>query len=418
MSEKTNYKVTEKLNDFETINDLSSLKEFVSLFKKKDLYFKGKLGNTLHSTLYMDWKTKHDIDDDEVEIGNLIFLSKNSLKNVKDKKADSEKTDLDLLLEMERHGAPTLLIDFSSDLLNEIWLAANEVNKNGVNDDKYFHLFVIEKAYKPKNDIKDWDENQIYKHIKNVSKNIKHNSYFILENNDDIFKHYNIKKIRVNAYLKDEIIKYLYSKNINAETVYADHISPYKEVTTYGPLKLNLDGVSLDLNGDHDAAIKKYEEIIKIKPKYRGLYGNWGLALYNIKDYDGAIEKFKKSIKYGENNPEVYNNWGLTLGKLDMHKKAIQKFRMSIEKKENMAVSYNNWGISLNHLELYKKASKKFEKAIQLKINYSEANNNCGMSFASMKKWGKAIEKFEKAIEINPFYHEAIFNLEYAQSKI
>ncbi len=414
MSEKEN-KMHEKLEPLLVIDELEKLKDLISLVKKRKFYFKGMLHGDLHSALYNDYKKKNL--NKSFQVNDLVFLSREILSTTKNKKELDLHNNLEIMINMEKNNVATLLIEFSDNLLYEIWLAASEItNANQLSFD-YFSLFILMEPVKIKENVRHWHEKNIYKSSGHDLLQRKDDSFFIIENDNDLMSFYDIKEIRINTHLKEEILKYLYSKKVNAENVFKKEIVPYKEVTTYGPLKLNIEGIESNFNGEYEKAIKKYEEIVKISPKHKGIYGNWGMVYLNMKEYKMAIKKFKKSLNK-EEKTEIYNSWGQALCGLNKYKKAIGKFKKSIKKGVDESEAYNYWGLALNGMNKYKKAIKKFESSIKIKGNFAEAHNNCGMAYTGIRKYKKAVEEFKEAIKLDPSYEEAEFNLEFAESKL
>lgn len=107
-------------------------------------------------------------------------------------------------------------------------------------------------------------------------------------------------------------------------------------------------GVQLSLKGQHDEAIKEYEETIKINPKSAEAYNNLGFAYFDKGDADKAIEAQKKAL---EITPGLANGfYGLA---------------MAYEKKGDKANAISNWKefakLSQPHSKWWMKAQEHIE---------------------------------------------------------
>jgi|GEM_PF-5007056 len=70
----------------------------------------------------------------------------------------------------------------------------------------------------------------------------------------------------------------------------------------------NLEGYHMLESADYNEAIKIFEEVIEINPRYAVAYNNLGASYYRLKKYDKAIEAFKKAISLKENYIKAYIN--------------------------------------------------------------------------------------------------------------
>jgi tetratricopeptide (TPR) repeat protein len=62
--------------------------------------------------------------------------------------------------------------------------------------------------------------------------------------------------------------------------------------------------------GDYDRAIRDYDELVRLNPRYASVYVNRGLAYYNKGDYERVIADSTEAIRLDPGKMKAYNNRG------------------------------------------------------------------------------------------------------------
>jgi protein O-GlcNAc transferase len=132
-------------------------------------------------------------------------------------------------------------------------------------------------------------------------------------------------------------------------------------------------GISLEDNGDLEAAIDSYKQAIKIKPDYAEAYNNMGIALKKKGDLKAAIDSYKHAIKIKPNYAGAYNNMGIALQDKGNLEAAIESYKQAIKIKPDYADAYYNMGISLAEQGDLKAAIDSYKHAIKIKPDYDMA---------------------------------------------
>jgi tetratricopeptide (TPR) repeat protein len=163
--------------------------------------------------------------------------------------------------------------------------------------------------------------------------------------------------------------------------------------------------------GKLDEALKAFQKVTKLNPRYVDGIVNFAVILKEKGNLDEAIENYKRVLVLKPNYVEVYLDLGIALEQKNLTKEAIQAYRKAIKLKPNYAEAYNNMGNALSNGERLKEAIEAYTKAIELKSNYAEAYNNIGNALRTMDQCEEAIKFYCKAININPKLPEAHNNL-------
>ncbi|NVN95371.1 MAG: tetratricopeptide repeat protein [Bacteroidetes bacterium] len=94
-------------------------------------------------------------------------------------------------------------------------------------------------------------------------------------------------------------------------------------------------------NGNPDAAIKAYKNIIAIDPKYKQAYFNIGFVYLEYKHvYNEALKSFTDAITVDKNYAEAYYNRGYTYELMKETDKARSDFKMALPNTYQLSKSY------------------------------------------------------------------------------
>ncbi|GFE62149.1 tetratricopeptide repeat protein [Geobacter sp. AOG2] len=162
-----------------------------------------------------------------------------------------------------------------------------------------------------------------------------------------------------------------------------DSITLYRhtlQVTTDNYIIHDNLGLSLERAGNLDAAIREYEEALRINPFYQRSLANLGLALARKGNLDAAIGKYQEALQINPNYNVVHNNLGLALAR-----------------KGNLDAAIGE-----------------YHEALRINPDYVEAHNNLGVALARKGDLDAAIGEFREALRTSPDNMEAYKNLERA----
>ena len=162
---------------------------------------------------------------------------------------------------------------------------------------------------------------------------------------------------------------------------------------------------------EHQAAIKLYNEILKINPNHINTRVNLGSIFINIGEFHKAINCLEKGIRIDPDNSYLNNNLGVVFNNLGEHQQAINFLKIAIRIDPDNVDANCNIGVAFKELGYYQKAISHYRKAIDLNPNFVRALNNLANVHKDLGEHQQAKDCYEKAIEINPNFVEAINNL-------
>ncbi|MBL4669429.1 MAG: tetratricopeptide repeat protein [Flavobacteriales bacterium] len=109
-------------------------------------------------------------------------------------------------------------------------------------------------------------------------------------------------------------------------------------------------GVDKHMSGQYEDAIEYYKKVIKINPKYTGIYYNIGLSKARLEDYEGAIQEYSKELELNPENSIAFNNRGNAKVNLENFTGALQDYNRAIEIDPKYADGHYNRALCKNHL--------------------------------------------------------------------
>ncbi len=144
--------------------------------------------------------------------------------------------------------------------------------------------------------------------------------------------------------------------------------------------KLVQEGIALHDKGDYEAAIKKYDEALKLNPE----------------DFDAAYEKSMTCL-YAKR----YNDC------IALSKTLIEKFPGNPTLKQ----AYSNWGSALDDEGKPEEALKVYDNGLAAFPDHYLLHFNKGLTYARLKKYNEAAACYKSALQLNPLHASSNYQL-------
>jgi tetratricopeptide (TPR) repeat protein len=170
-------------------------------------------------------------------------------------------------------------------------------------------------------------------------------------------------------------------------------------------------GEALAGQGRIDAAVRHYNEALRIKPNLAAPHLNLGVALKDEGNLSGAINHFTKVLGLKSDCAEAHYELGDTLNRTGDFASAIEHYLEAVRIKPDYAKVYNNLGVILARQNKDKEAIVHFYKAVQIDSAYAGAYYNLGKIFTHQGKIVNAILNYKKTLHFSPENTQALYNL-------
>ena len=343
------------------------------------------------SSLYLEYQ---DIETNSFDIETVQMEILAQAKNYTD-----EVNDFKILMDIQRYGGKTNLIEFTTDYLIALFFACNgSPDKDG--------RIILQKT----EEIKDlivypWNP-QNHRNVQKIVF-VRSPKGFIQPDASDI--------ITIPQNLKQFILEYLQkAHDISTKTIYNDlygfvmshsiHQSAYTEfcrgLTWY---ERGIDAlVPEEKQNAFERTIMYYTEVLVLNPSDANTYYNRGLTYFNIGEYDKADLDYSKAIQLKPDNSDAHSSRGLIYFNKGEYDKAIADYNIAIQLKSDNSDAYYNRGLFYFNKGEYDKAIADYNIAIQLKSDNSDAYYNRGLFYFNKGEYDKAIADYNIAIQLKP----------------
>jgi len=165
--------------------------------------------------------------------------------------------------------------------------------------------------------------------------------------------------------------------------------------------------------GQFPAAIKAFDEAVRLNPSDFNNYINRGYARHRTGDLNGAINDYNKAIELNPDAAEAFNNRSHVRVDQRQYDDAIKDATKALELNPNLPEAHVNLGNALFAQREFDKAAQAFQTALQSNASNStkaRAHNNRGNVFLARDQIQEAGSEYDQAIQLDPQYADAFFN--------
>ena len=331
------------------------------------------------------------------------LLKKCKLKNY-DQREQKQLDDLELLADLQHHGAATCLIDFTRNALVALWFACEKLEVHG-------KVFVVNRAdEKIFGEITDKDKDKLIRDILELKKRGT--------DEDQAARSPTPETLATSP--NQPTFWYWTPAHLN-ERITAQHSLFLFGLPSSGELNseeliiesANKEQIRKDLEDLHDireeslfpdfvgfAYTQRYNAPYPIPDAEE--YISRGVEAIQRGQYSDAIENLTKAIELKPDYAEVYYARGSAYGGQDENYRAIQDLTKAIELKPDYAEAYAARGANYNIQGEFDRAIQDSTKAIELYPDCARAYAVRGAAYGGQDENYHAIQDLTKTIELNP----------------
>ena len=134
-------------------------------------------------------------------------------------------------------------------------------------------------------------------------------------------------------------------------------------------------GIAYDNKGDYDRAIRDFDEVLRLEPKYDYAVDHRDIINYNKNDYDWSLP-----LRVFSHDAQTFYHLGITYGHKSDYDRAIRDFDRAIRLDPLLAEAFYNRGIAYQYKGDFQHANQDFGQAIRLDPKLMEVVNHCSLS--------------------------------------
>ena len=373
------------------------------------------------------------------------LLKKCKLKNY-DQRERKQLDDLELLADLQHHGAATCLIDFTRNALVALWFACEKSEENGkvfvvnTTDAKIRAIIPTDmKKAKSINDIlefktRETDEDQVagsptsetlaaspnkptfwYWTPAHLNERItaQHSLFlFGLPSSEELRS----EEVIIESANKEQILRELEElHDICEESLFPDFVgfaytqrsdAPYPILDAEEYLRR---GIEAEQQGQDAEAIQDLTKAIELNPELAKAYYIRGLAYGSQGEYKHAVQDYTKAIELNPEFAEAYYFRGSAYSIQGEYERAIEDLTKAIELEPDDAGTYIIRGSAYYNQGEYERVIEDATKAIELEPDDAGIYYARGLAYYNQGEYERAIEDATKAIELNPKLAEAYY---------
>ena len=357
--------------------------------------------------------------------------------------------DLELLADLQHHGAATCLLDFTRNALVALWIACEKSDTDG-------KVFVVNTAdgttfleitptdiennsisdileFKTRETSEDQTNNLLTQQTITTSLNepnfwywspahlneriTAQHSLFLFGSPSSMDLRLKPGEIVIESVSKDQIRRELKDlHDIHEESLFPDfigfaytqrHNAPYDMPSAEEYLRRGAEALQ---RGQDLEAIAYCTKAIDLRPDFTNAYGVRGMAFLAQDELDHSLKDFTKAIELEPDSAGAHYGRGTTYvrqGKTDL---AIQDLIKTLELDPDSADAYYERGVAYSEQNDFTSAIEDFTKAIELDPDITNAYFYRACAYGSQDKHDRALPDFTMAIALKPDFAEAYYN--------
>ena len=375
MGVSSEYPITHLIGRFSERKDTMSVREKIQEIEEKsadgDYIYRGEPEKYADSQYYGKvssslWRFYNKVDPTALDVEK---IQKSILREARNY-VESDKSDLELLAEIQHYGGKTNLIDFATDYRIALFFACDgSPNKCG--------RFILLNRTEEMREKYRIQEPRTPQHRVVAQKSIfVQPRYGYIEDGDYCV-------IGIPKDLKAPMLDYLRKYHgIFARKIYNDLHGYIRHQQIHRDAYIHL--------GHGSFSRAKSSLLVDDEP---------------TNHLSEAITHFSEAITQHRDFVEAYHNRGQVYWRQEDYPRAIDDFTMVIQLYPNFAEAYHNRGQVYFMQRDYPSAINDFDRAIQLYPNFAEAYYYRGYAYFMQEYYGRATDDFDRAVQLDSNNH-------------
>jgi tetratricopeptide (TPR) repeat protein/glycosyltransferase involved in cell wall biosynthesis len=169
--------------------------------------------------------------------------------------------------------------------------------------------------------------------------------------------------------------------------------------------------VKRHLDGDFNAALAGYDEIVAKWPGYAEAHNNAGSIRAERSEYDKAIAHFRRAVELQPAYPDAHHNLGLALYQSGAAADAVVALQRATEVAPDRAVWFTDLGNALVEEQRFDEALAAYDRALMLAPTDIVAIANRALALRGLRRHQEAAASCEAALAIRADHLDSLSNL-------
>jgi len=151
-----------------------------------------------------------------------------------------------------------------------------------------------------------------------------------------------------------------------------------------------------------DAALREYQEAVRIDPNNVDAHIGAGRALGEKGERDAALAEFKEAIRLNPDSAEAHNGMGWVLGLKGDLDGALREYREAVRLKPDYFKAHYNIGWALSEKNDLDGSLQEYREAVRLKPNDPDAHEGVAWVLSKKGAWDGALLEYRQVIHLKP----------------
>ena len=160
---------------------------------------------------------------------------------------------------------------------------------------------------------------------------------------------------------------------------------------------------------DWDAAIKDYDEAIRLGPQISAYWNNRANYYSRKREYQKALDGYDEAVRLTPTSFIPLGNRGNVFLNTREWDKALEAYDRALKVNGTYSRSYAGKSTAYREKRRYDLALKEAERAMELEPTSPHSLLARGLAFAALKEQDKAFADFEEALRFDPLFGAAYF---------
>ena len=168
---------------------------------------------------------------------------------------------------------------------------------------------------------------------------------------------------------------------------------------------------SLFVDGQAEAAIAHYRELVRNEPDYARAHNNLGYVLLSVGRPAEAVPPLRRAVELEPDNANMHHNLGLALIQADRAHDAVETLQRAVLLQPDYPEAHDSLADALFRDGQTEAAIAHYRELVRNEPDYAPGHNGLGYVLLSVGRPAEAVPPLRRAVELEPDNAETHYNL-------